>query len=60
MTPREQNINGDEDSGFAEIVQGLKEINQKLCKITELLHDSLEAGQPYDNNWTEFYDLDDE
>ena len=60
MTPEENNEKISKEERLEEIVQGVKEVNQKLGKITGLLHDCIEANQPYDNNWAEYYELDED
>ena len=58
MTPKNETNERGEESQLEAIVLGIKEIKEKLAKIAEILHDSFEAAQPYENNWTDFYDLD--
>ena len=59
MTPEENNEKISKQEQLEEIVQGVKEVNQKLSKITGLLYDCVDANRPYDNNWAEYYELDD-
>ena len=60
MTHEENNEKVSKEERLEEIVQGVKEVNQKLVKITGLLYDCIDAKQPYDNNWAEYYELDED
>ena len=59
MTPEENTKKVSKEERLEEIVQGVKEVNQKLGKITGMLYDCVDANQSYDNNWAEYYELDD-
>ena len=58
MTPKENDEKISKEERLEEIVQGVKEVNQKLGKITEMLYDCVDAYRPDDNNWAEDYELD--
>ena len=59
MTPDENSEKIPKEEQLERIVQGVKEVNEKLGKITGMLYDCIDAKQPYDNDWAEYYELDD-
>ena len=58
MTPDEINENCEDDNQLEQIVEGIKDIQNKLSKVIELLREIVDVEHPYENNWAEFYGLD--
>ena len=59
MTPEENNEKVSNEGQLEEIARGVQKLQEKLCRITDLLYDCIEPKDPHDNNWAEYYDLDD-
>ena len=60
MTTNEINENCGHKSQLEELVDRVKEVQEKLCKVIEILQESVETDYPCNNNWAEYYDLEEE
>ena len=58
MTPDEINEDCEDENQLEKIVGGIKEIQSKLSKIIELLLEIVDSDHPYNNNWADYYGLD--
>lgn len=58
MTPDEINQNPGSGNQLTPIVEGVKDIQSKLSKVIELLLEIVDADHPHNNNWAEYYGLD--